>query len=60
MRTVSHAELDQKTEEYINFVKEFFENNKNDVYLEGKHAPFRFTIEGTEGYLDFNLGDANV
>lgn len=55
MATVSETELEQKTSEYINYVKDFAHNLKGDYKFLGKRDKFVLSIFNEDVTLDFNL-----
>ncbi len=54
-RTVREAELEQRTAEYINYVKDFAVNNKNDFVLKSEREGFRFSIYDKDCTLEFQI-----
>ena len=55
MATVSEVELEQRTGDFINFVKAFAEQHKGDYKFRGQHDGFNFYIIDGDVTLEFSL-----
>lgn len=55
MATVSETELEQRTSEYIAFVKDFASNRSRDLVFKDKNDTFKFSIFDEDVTLEFCL-----
>lgn len=55
MKTVSEAELKQKSSEYIAFIRDFMLNSDKDFILTDKREGFKISIFDKDATLEFSL-----
>lgn len=54
-RTVREAELEQRTADYINYIRDFAENTSKDVVIVSTREGFRFSLYDKDCTLDFSV-----
>lgn len=55
MSSVSEIELEQKTSDYIQFVKDFASNRNKDFILKDKRGEFMFSLFDNDATLEFTV-----
>lgn len=54
-KTVREAELEQRTADYINYIRDFAENTSKDVVIKSKREGFRFSLFDKDCTLEFSI-----
>lgn len=54
-KTIREAELEQRTADYISYVRDFAENTSKDVRIKSKREGFTFSLFDKDCTLEFSI-----
>ena len=54
-KTVLEAELEQRTADYINYIRDYAENTSKDVVIKSKREGFIFSLFDKDCTLEFEI-----